>query len=520
MNDIAITLRDVRKRYDRTEVLHGIGLEVPAGMVTGLVGENGAGKSTLLGILSGRIRPDSGTVSVEGTPVRHFDPRTMLHHHGVGLVPQELDLCWDRSVTHNVFLGLEGHMVVNSSRLHEQTAALLDRVGLRVDPRLPVRKLAPSQQQMVLIARALARECRIILLDEPTAILTPSEADILHELIAQLTARGHTIMYVSHHLADVTARCARIVVMRNGCIVAEHDSGVSQAELVGEMAGTPVAPTAASDARRGRDRSFEPGLQLEHWSAPGLGPTTLAVGRGEIVGLAGLPDSGRQTLLDSLVDGRKATGRAALFGRQLKRGSARTALVNGIAYLPAERRSSGAFLDLSVADNLVVSTHRRWSALWQSARSRRRQASESYRRAGVTGGLTQPMRALSGGNQQKVILARCVNRGPRLLLLSEPTRGVDIEAKHAIHDRIRALAEEGIPVLISSADVPELLAVCDRVVVLRRGSITADLCHPQADETTVMAYALTEDLALFGRPTITDEQPTIDPSKPRVRNHV
>lgn len=487
MNDVVLEAAGLTKAFGGIPALREGSLTLRRGSIVGLVGENGAGKSTLLGILSGNLRPDSGRLEIGGHPVAHFSPAVLLHQHRVALVPQEIDLVLDRSVAQNVLLGREGGILPNGRVLRREAQMLCARVGLELDVTRDVRGLSPSEQQLVLVARALGRNSEVLLFDEPTANLTPPEAARLHALMHQLTSEGASIVYVSHHLHDVLGHCEQIVVMRDGAVRAVYDSSVDEDVLVSEMIGRERTPHRRSTARSGGRNAVE----FVAWSGERFGPVSTTLAGGSVVGLAGLPTSGRSELLRAIMVPRRTSGEVRVDGVHLRLGSPKAALLNGIGYVPPERRAEGVFLELPVADNIaVLHIAGPGRGLWDSPAARRRRSRTAFGLAGIAGRLDQSLRELSGGNQQKAVLARSLDRPLRLLILDEPTRGVDIEAKRAIHGHVQRLAEGGCTVLVSSSDVPELLELCDRILVLRDGAIVADLDTATADEEAVLAPAL------------------------------
>lgn len=496
MTEVVLEAAGLSKSFSGIPALKDGTITLRRGSITGLVGENGAGKSTLLSLISGNLRPDNGRLEIDGVHVTHFTPATLLQQHGVALVPQEIDLALDRSVAHNVMLGREGPPIPRLAVMRRETIDLCHRVGLHADPSRPARGLPAAELQLLLVARALGRRSRVLLFDEPTANLTPPEADRLHTLMRDLTRRGVSIVYVSHHLRDVLNHCDQIYVMRDGAVRARYDNGstegaegaaVTEDVLVAEMIGRERTPHRRAAPRAASSSSVE----FDHWTGPGFGPITTTLTGGTIVGVAGLPASGRTELLSSIVTATGTTGSVLVDGTRLRLGSPKEALIAGVGYVPPERRSEGVFLDLSIGDNIaslnVVSPLR---GFFDTPKSRRQRARPVFEQAGISGRIEQPLRELSGGNQQKAVLARALTSTPRFLLLDEPTRGVDIEAKRSIHAQVQRLVDTGCTVLVSSSDVPELLELCDRILVMRDGSIVADLITADADEEAVLEPAL------------------------------
>lgn len=492
MTNVVLEAAGLTKSFSGIPALKDGTITVRRGSITGLVGENGAGKSTLLSLISGNLRPDNGRLEIDGTHVTHFTPATLLQQHGVALVPQEIDLALDRSVAHNVMLGREGPPIPRIAAMRRETIELCHRVGLQVDSARPARGLPAAELQLILVARALGRRSRVLLFDEPTANLTPPEADRLHALMHDLTTHGVSIVYVSHHLRDVLNHCDQIYVMRDGSVRARYDNederpGVSEDDLVAEMIGRERTPHRRTAIRATSTSS----VKFDQWAGSGFGPISTTLTGGTIVGVAGLPSSGRTELLNSIMNADGTTGSVQIDGRPLRLGNPKAALEAGIGYVPPERRSQGVFLDLSVGDNIAsLNVADSLRGFLDTPGSRRRRARPVFAQAGIAGRIDQPVRELSGGNQQKAVLARALTAQPRLLLLDEPTRGVDIEAKRSIHSHVQRLVETGCTVLVSSSDVPELLELCDRILVMRQGLIVADLNTSDADEQAVLEPAL------------------------------
>ncbi|WP_198004768.1 sugar ABC transporter ATP-binding protein [Rubrobacter xylanophilus] len=470
--------------------LDGVTVGFPTGKITAVVGENGAGKSTLMNILAGLQRPDKGLVRVFGEKVENFDPHALLTIHRVALVPQELLLCPERTVAENVLLGLEPSRgpIPSRRQMRQRTAGLLEDLGSNIGPGRVVADLSVAEQQEVVIARALARECRVLILDEPTAVLSPEESERLFALLRRLRNSGTTIVYVSHRIPEVFSLADKICVMRDGRLVKEW-------------------PT--EEAAPGTVVRFMIGRELSEWDhEPAVGPEPLCSVRGfggptfrdvsfelmegEVLGVAGLPDSGRNELLGSLFGAiTPYGGTVQLSGRLLWISSPRDAIRAGMAYVPAERRTQGLLPTMDIADNLAVLRLKRFTRLgFVRWRALRREAARQAERFGVRcRGVGQGVGELSGGNQQKVILARWMEVKPRLMLLEEPTRGVDVGAKDEIYELLQQMTQEGVGVILASSDLPELLRVCDRIAVMRLGRLVGFLDREHATEEKIMALA-------------------------------
>ena len=473
-------------RFPGVQALDDVSLAFQPGQVTAVIGENGAGKSTLMSILAGLQGPDAGTVTMDGVEVRTFAPSVLLERHGVALVPQEIALCRDRSVAENVLLGKEPGLLPSRRAMAAETRALLEQVGAPIEPGRRAGSLPVAEQQLVLVARALARNCRTLILDEPTATLTPGESERLFDLIRRLCAGGTSVIFVTHRIPEVFMLSNQIHVLRDGRLAASFATeNVAPETVVLAMVGRELSERMST-----REPSQRTVLRVEGLSGPGFDDVTLNVHAGEILGIAGLPDSGRTELVSALFGATRSNGLIELDGAPVKLRTPRDAIRAGIGYVPAERRAQGLFPDLNVAANLVVLDLAATGRLGIVRRGRMmRLADQQARQLDVRAAARERMSKLSGGNQQKVVLGRWLHQRPRLLLLDEPTRGVDIGAKLEIHTRIGELAAAGSAVVLSSSDLPELLRTCDRIVVMAHGRIVGTLDGATATEERVMALA-------------------------------
>ncbi len=469
------------------QALDDVSVAFEAGHVTAVMGENGAGKSTLMSIVAGLQAPDAGTVVVEGVQVRTFSPSTLLDRHGVALVPQEIALCRDRSVAENVLLGREPGRLPSRRAMAARTRELLRQVGTTIDPALRAGALPVAEQQLVLVARALARDCRTLILDEPTASLTPGESERLFGLLERLCSAGTAVIYVTHRIPEVFTLSDRIHVLRDGRLVASFATAeVDPAGIVLAMVGRKLDERVAT-----RAPIEGTVLRVSGLSGRGFHGVDLTVRAGEILGVAGLPDSGRTELVASLFGATSSTsGSVELDGARVRLRSPGDGIRAGIGYVPAERRAQGLFPDLDVASNLLVLDLAETGRFGLVRRGKvLRLAAERARQIDVRAGTRERMSKLSGGNQQKVVLGRWLHKRLRLLLLDEPTRGVDVGAKFEIHARIEELAAAGSAVVLSSSDLPELLRVCDRIAVMAAGEVVGTLDAATATEERVMALA-------------------------------
>ena len=486
-----LEFHDVRKAFGAVRALTGVSFSVREGEAHALVGENGAGKSTLLKILAGIVRPDAGELRWRDERLTLDSPREALER-GIGMVYQEM-LCFPNlSVAGNIFAGRERTTAggrLREAEMEARTVAILDDLHLHVAPRTAAESLPAAQRQLLQVARALAFECRILVLDEPTTALTDAEAEHLFTVLARLHARGVTLLYVSHRLPEVFRLCDRITVLRDGGYAGTFESRDTAPDaIVRAMVGRDLPPRA-EHARVPRGAAALTVQGLTH--RPCFTDVSLEVAAGEIVGLFGLVGSGRSELLETIFGLRKRHGgRIELTGAPFDPQSARDATRRGLALVPEERHRQGLFFNLSLRDNLMMTASTSAGAILIRGGWERREAHRLLDewRVKAAGPDAMPD-ALSGGNQQKVVLAKWLATGPRVLMLDEPTKGVDVGAKFEIHEIIRRQAANGLGCLVVSSDLPEVLALCHRVIVMREGRIQGELPDAAATEESVMRLA-------------------------------
>ncbi len=498
----------ISKSYGGVRACRDIDLTVRAGEVHALLGENGAGKSTLMNVLSGAVTDHDGTIRIDGEPVRFAAP-VDAQRAGVAMIHQELDLVPGLTVAENIFLGREPRTrlrTVDRRRMNQETRGLLARCGVTLDPRRPVGELRTGEQQLVTIAKALSLAARVLVMDEPTSALSPVEVEQMFTVIAELRKGGAGIVYISHRMDEIGRIADRATVLRNGAVVTEFDARELTAELAAEaMVGRPVQAMF-------RTRHTEPGEEVLRVTDLVLTPRrersgrrepdgiSLTVRRGEIVGLGGLLGSGRTELLETLYGAGspgRLRGEIQFLGRPFHPRGARRSLRAGMAFVPEDRRIAGLALDHSVLANTVLSIVDRISAAGLVVRAR--ETGAARRIVGELkvkfGSLADPVGTLSGGNQQKVVFGRGLLTEPALLLLDEPTRGVDVGAKAEIYQLLGEAARQGIGVLLASSELAELVGVCDRVVVLSGGQSVRELDTRQAGEADLLAAAMGEGTA-------------------------
>ncbi|WP_422739790.1 sugar ABC transporter ATP-binding protein [Micromonospora sp. WMMD729] len=486
-----LALRGIGKSFLGVRVLGDVDLDVAPGEVHAVVGENGAGKSTLMKIVSGGYAPDEGTIEFAGQPRAFHGPRD-AQRAGVGIIHQEFNLLPERTVAENVYLGHEPlrRGLVDRRAMLDRTRELLTSIGetaLPADAR--VGRLGVAQQQVVEIAKALALDARLLIMDEPTAALADQEVELLYGLVRRLQERGIGLLYVSHRLTEVFDLSNRITVLKDGRRVTTVDTASTTAdELVRHMVGRELSsyyPDRAGPDDRGPVR-----LTVRGGGNRKLSGVDLELRAGEVLGVGGLQGSGRSALARALFGVAPfTTGVVELDGEPVRLRSPRAAMRAGIAYVTEDRKGEGIVARQSVLDNALLASRAVFAArsgrAARTARVRELLAAVEVRAAGDD----QEIRFLSGGNQQKVVLARWLALNPRILIFDEPTRGIDVGAKSAIHDLVRRLARDGAAVLMISSELPELLGMSDRIIVLRDGRIAGEL-PAGATEEDVVALAV------------------------------
>jgi ABC-type sugar transport system ATPase subunit len=482
----------MRKAFGGVQALAGASLTTTRGEILALMGENGSGKSTLVNILAGRLRADSGEVRLDQQSVTIRSPGE-AHVHGVALVSQELQLAPALSVAENVFLGQwpSGRGGIAWRSMEDRAAGLLARLGLPVDPRRPVGELSLGGRQVVEVARALAWQPSLLLLDEPTSALTSEQVEALFRVLRELRdQQGCSIVFVSHRLAEVFALADRVTVLRDGVDVGTgRVADTTPAEVIRLMVGRSLQTFYyKADVPVG-----EPVLEVSGLSRGFLQDVSLMVRAGEIVGLAGLSGSGRSALARTLFGLRPGySGQIRLHGRAVNPRSPREAMQAGMALVPEDRKGLGLNLAATVRENMLLAgLHDRGLLSWLSDHRERELAQRYVRDLAIrTPSVDAPISHLSGGNQQKVVLAKWLLTDPRLVILDEPTNGIDVGAKAEIYHLIGRLVGEGRAVLLISSELPELLALSDRIVTLYRGRVTAEIAREHATEESVGQHIL------------------------------
>lgn len=484
---MVLEARQISKQFTGVAVLSGVDFDLKAGEVHALVGENGAGKSTLLKILFGVLSPDGGEIKVGGAPQSFRTPHD-AQAAGIAMVHQELSLVPELSVAQNIFLGREGRgEFLRYRQLEAQALPFLEQVGLGVPPHTRVGSLSIADQQLVEIARGLAQQARILIMDEPTSSLSPKEVGRLQGVIRRLLERGTGVIYVSHHLAEVETLAHRTTVLRDGKRVASFDQGATRAQLAAAMVGR--------DLGAGHARTAGP-TQAVALEVRGLGRAGafqdigFAVRAGEVVTLAGLVGSGRTEVLRGIMGAdRVDRGTVALGDRPVPRRSPGQMVRAGVGFVPEDRRRQGIVPDRAMWVNLLLAA---WARGLLPVDGKAATAAVAHYSAEL--GVRPPdpnlaIRRFSGGNQQKVLLARALAAKCKVLLIDEPTRGIDIGAKAEIYALIERLADAGTAILVVSSELPEVLRLSDRILVMRQGRLVGELGRGQASEEKIIALA-------------------------------
>lgn len=486
-----LSLRHATKTFAGVHALEDVSLDLYGGEAHALVGENGAGKSTLVKILGGVHQPDAGALVINGRPVVLAGPAE-ARDGGIAVIYQEPTLFPDLSVAENVFIGrqpLRRGRRIDARAMDAEVNAIFTRLGVRIDPDRIARGLSIAEQQLVEIAKALSRDAKVLIMDEPTAALSPVEVERLFSVAETLRAHGAAVLFISHRLEEVVSLCQRVTVLRDGKrVLSQELSGVTVDELVRAMVGRDVA------ARE--HEPHEPGatvLEVDRLTREGVFvDISFEVRAGEVVALAGLVGAGRSEVARAIfgID-RYDAGAVRISGRPLRRGNPDAAMSAGVGFVPEDRRQHGLVMELSTARNIALASLRRLRqhGLLFEANERKFATDWAERLHVKYGRVSSPVSMLSGGNQQKVVLAKWLARKPSLLIVDEPTRGIDIGTKAEVHRLLAGLAGDGVAVLVISSELPEVLSVADRILVMREGRLAAEVPRQDASEETIIAAA-------------------------------
>jgi rhamnose transport system ATP-binding protein len=486
-----LSLEHASKTFGAIHALADVSIELYAGEVHGLVGENGAGKSTLVKILGGVHLPDAGSLRIAGQDVVLQGPAA-ARDAGVAIIYQEPIMFPDLTIAENIFIGrqpLRSARRIDVAAMHSQVTEIFERLGVPLDPGRIARGLSIAEQQIVEIAKALSLEARVIVMDEPTAALSAVEVERLFRVVETLRAEGAAVLFISHRLEEVFRLCQRVTVFRDGRLVLSRElAGLTSEDLVRAMVGRDLPERVPQEQNIG-----DTVLRVERLTREGVfADVSFEVRAGEIVALAGLVGAGRTEVACAIfgID-RYDAGSITVNGKALRRGSPTTAMSAGIGLVPEDRRQQGLVMEMAIGRNISLASLRRLSHLgFIRAAAERRFARDWAARLQVKyGRIGNPMTSLSGGNQQKVVLAKWLGRRPAVLIVDEPTRGIDIGTKAEVHRLLEELAATGVAILAISSELPEVLRLADRILVMREGRLVEEFAHADASEESIVAAA-------------------------------
>src|SRR5580698_1851867 len=489
---LAVRFDDIRKDFGPVRVLHGVSFELTPGRIYGLLGENGAGKSTLMKILAGYEVATTGTLLIDGQ-VQQFASSREAEAAGIVLIHQEFNLAEHLSIAQNMYLGHEKRRgwLLDDAAMRAEATRYLAQVGLKKPPDTKVRELIVAEKQMVEIAKALSRHARLLIMDEPTATLTPSETERLFTLMSKLKAEGVTIIYISHKLDEVEHITDEVIVMRDGRFVARGaTSGLARQQMANLMVGRDVSDMFPDKVAVAADAAVAlkvDGLIVPDW----VEHLSFEVRAGEVLGFAGLVGAGRTEAFEAILGlRRRSAGRIEIGGRVVDVRRPRDAMRHGLTYLSEDRKGKALHVDLNLQDNLTLMTLEHYAHPLLDLKAGRAALRQAVSDFGIrTGDLSSRARMLSGGNQQKLALAKFLQPEPNVIVLDEPTRGVDVGAKRDIYFLIHRLAAEGRAVIVISSELIELIGLCHRVAVMRAGELVATLGIEQLTEERLIAHA-------------------------------
>jgi ribose transport system ATP-binding protein len=491
-DDMILGLRNITKTYPGVVALHDVSLEIRRGEVHALVGENGAGKSTLIKTCSGAVMPDSGIITVNGKEFKSMSPRLSLEN-GIAVIYQEFNLVDELSVAENIFLGKaprKNGICINRAAMEAKAAEIFKSFDIKIDPKEKIRNLTVGYQQLVEIAKAVSENARLLIMDEPSAPLTSAETGKLFEMVDKLKASGVTIIYISHRLDEIFRLSDRITIMRDGRKIETLATDDTTTEyLITVMVGRELTRTYPIRNIPPKDEVL---LEVKHLYGNGLKDISFTLHQGEVLGFAGLIGAGRTELSELLFGVAGKTSGDILFkGMPINPKTPEEAIAAGIALVPEDRKRQGALLDIDIKGNISLSILRRISSLMVVHRKEEMRIAENYKNSLriKTPNLLQKIKNLSGGNQQKVIIARWLAVGPDLIILDEPTRGIDVGAKHEIYTLINELVESGKTIMMISSEMEELMGMSDRIIVLAEGGMTGEITRKDFNQESIMDYA-------------------------------
>jgi len=487
-----LNMQGISKSFFGVEVLHKVNFDVEKGQIMGLCGENGAGKSTLMKILSGIHAQDAGEIVFKGVSVRRYANPLEMQRLGVSMIHQELNLLNELTVAQNIFLcreprGATG--LINFARMNDEAASTLARLGEKIDPRRKVRSLKIAQKQMVEIAKAISFNVELLVMDEPTSVLTGKETRVLFDLIASLADQGIAVVYISHRLKEIIDVCHQVTVLRDGSLVATRNvSDVTAQQIAALMVGREVKESRASDFAGDPEAVM---LEARDVTDKLLKRVSFHVRRGEILGFSGLVGAGRTELMEVIFGLRKPEqGSVLIRGKPVTIRSAIDAIKCDLGFVTEDRKETGLVLCRDIVDNSNYVYWQKTLGVLKGRKSSAANTKKMIQRLGIRcSSPAQKVSNLSGGNQQKVALAKWLLSGAKVLVLDEPTRGVDVGARQEIYQIIKELAAEGVAIVVVSSDLPEILSICERVVIMHEGRVTGTLNASEMNEEKIMYYA-------------------------------
>ncbi|MBQ6059998.1 MAG: sugar ABC transporter ATP-binding protein [Clostridia bacterium] len=483
-------MRGICKSFPGVKALNNVDFTLRAGEIHALMGENGAGKSTLIKVLTGVYPKDTGEISVEGQPIAIHSPQD-AQKNGIATVYQEITLCPNLTVAENMFIGRNENLVVDWGKMVKRSDELLKNLGIPARPKQQLGSCSIAVQQMVAIARAVDMNCKVLILDEPTSSLDDKEVEMLFSLMRDLKSRGVGIIFVTHFLEQVYAVSDRITVLRNGELVGEYVvEELPQVELVAKMMGKELEGLSDLDKNRGKSSAAGESLyEAENLSSSEAKPFDFQIAKGEVNGFTGLLGSGRSESVRAIFAADKVTGgKVRMKGKQLNINTPYQAMKAGIGYLPEDRKRDGIIADLSVRENIILALQVMKGFFHPMSKAQMSGFADEYIRALEikTASQDTPVGSLSGGNQQKVILARWLLTHPEYLILDEPTRGIDVGTKTEIQRLVLKLAEEGMSITFISSEIEEMLRTCSRLIVMRDRKIVGELKGEELTQSNVM----------------------------------
>lgn len=486
-----LQLKNITKTYPGVVALDNVSLDIIEGEVHALVGENGAGKSTLIKTCTGAITPDKGSIVIQGQEFSSLTPKTS-EQMGVGVIYQEFNLVDELSVAENIFLGraIRKGLIIDRKAMEREAAKIFEQFDINIDPRELVGNLTIGYQQLVEIAKAMSQKAKMLIMDEPSAPLTQTEVQALYSMVDKLKAAGVTIVYISHRMDEIFRLSDRVSVLRDGQMVETMNTADTNLDkLVTLMVGRELKETYPARTHKISDDVL---LNVENLSGTIVQDVSLNIKRGEVLGLAGLIGSGRTEFAEILFGyKRKSSGKVFLQGKEINPSIPKDAIAKGIALVPEDRKKLGALLELSIKENTSISILERISKFFTVDRKEEQRIADHYREAIKikTPNLEQKIKNLSGGNQQKVIIAKWLATHPDLVIFDEPTRGIDVGAKSEIYALVNTLVESGKAVLMISSEMEEVMGMSDRIIVLHEGRVTGELDRKDFSQESIMGFA-------------------------------